>query len=59
MAMRVPPKLNADLESAAEIMGISKPEMFRKAIKIGLDNLKRIDYNIAKAIVDSSEKAAP
>lgn len=57
IALRMPPKLMADLNSAAEIRGISTPEMLRKATSIGLDVLKRLDYNIAKAILDSSEKA--
>lgn len=55
MSLRIPPKLMAGIVQAAEIMGLPKQDVLRMAASIGLEHLRRIDYNLEKAVVDASE----
>lgn len=62
MSVRIPPKLMARLILASKIMGIPKQEVLRQAAEIGLEHLRRIDYDTARAIIDAhegKEKPAP
>jgi hypothetical protein len=53
----MPPVLMERIKTAAERLGISVAEVIRMAAGIGLEHLRRIDYNIDSAICDAVESA--
>lgn len=54
-ALRIPPYLLSQVKETAELMQKSDQEIIRLATEIGLEHLRRIDYNLAKAVVDAAE----
>lgn len=54
-SIRIPKDLMIDVKRVAEIMNKSDAEVIRIATEIGLEHLRRIDYSIAKAVVDATE----
>lgn len=59
--IRVDAALEAKIEEAARLTGMAKSDLMRLAMRIGLEDLRRIDYDIAGAIVDAAkpETVAP
>lgn len=49
------PSLIAQIKEAAALMEKSDQEIIRLATEIGLEHLRRIDYSLAKAVVDAAE----
>ncbi|MFT4177508.1 MAG: hypothetical protein QM627_12760 [Luteolibacter sp.] len=55
-SVRIPSELLLEIKKVAEVMSKSDAEVIRLATEIGLEHLRRIDYEIAKAVVDAAEK---
>lgn len=55
LAIRIAPPLMERIKAVALKMGLSDSEVMRLAMEIGFEKLKRIDYNIPKAVVDAAE----
>jgi hypothetical protein len=55
MALRISPAQMAKIKEAAAIMGVADQEVIRLATEIGLEHLRRIDYSVARAVVDAVE----
>jgi hypothetical protein len=54
--LRMPKELMARIKAVAAEMEMSDQEVMRLCLKVGLEHLKRIDYDLAKAVVDAAEK---
>jgi hypothetical protein len=54
-AIRVPQPLLNRIRAAAERLGIPDAEVIRLATGIGLERLRRIDYDIDSAVNDAAE----
>lgn len=54
--LRLPRKLDDQIAHAAEMLGMSKQDTMRLAMSIGLEDLKRLDYNLAKALVSAARE---
>lgn len=56
-----PIRIDADLEQrideAARLTGLSKADVMRLAMRIGFEDLRRINYDLPVAVVDASEAA--
>jgi predicted DNA-binding protein len=50
--IRIPPALLTKIEFVAKQMDRSKQEIMRLAMEIGLEDLKRCNYDLAGAIVE-------
>lgn len=57
--IRIEPELDAKIEEAARLTGMSKAEVMRLAMRIGFEDLRRINYDIAGAVLDAAKPAAP
>lgn len=55
MALRIPPDLMQQIKEVGKIMGKADQEVIRLATEIGLEHLRRVNYNIASPILDASE----
>jgi hypothetical protein len=55
------PELQEKIAEAAKITGLPKQELIRLCTAIGIEDLRRINYDIAGAIVDKAKamKLAP
>ena len=49
------PELQEKIAEAAKITGLPKQEIIRLCTAIGIEDLRRIDYDIAGAIVDKAK----
>jgi hypothetical protein len=51
----IPNELHEMIEKASQLAGLSKQDTMRLAMRIGLADLKRCNYDIAGAIVDRAQ----
>ena len=58
LALRVPPALMARVKIAAEALGYSDAEVIRLAVSVGLERLRRINYDLGGAINDAAAGGA-
>lgn len=49
------PKLQAKVEEAGRRMGLPKQEIIRLCTAIGLEDLRRINFDLASAVVDKAK----
>lgn len=54
--LAIPNELLARVEDVAHRMHRSKQDIMRMAMEVGLEDLKRINYDITAAIVDAVER---
>ena len=52
----LPPELDEQIAIAAERLCMPKSEVMRMALAIGLEDLRRIDYKLAAAIVSAARQ---
>lgn len=52
--LAVPDELLSRLDEAALRMGRTRAQIMRDAIEIGLEDLRRCDYDLASAVVDKA-----
>jgi predicted DNA-binding protein len=57
-SLRMDERLSAKVEAAMEATGLSQAEILRMALAVGLEDMRRIDYDLASAIVNQA-KAMP
>ena len=55
--IRITPKLEASIEEAAAETEMPFQEVFRLACRVGLEHMRRINYDLAGAIEDAVEKS--
>jgi hypothetical protein len=55
----LPEALLQRMEDVAEIMGISRADVLRLAARVGLEDLARVNYDIAQLVVDAAHKRPP
>jgi hypothetical protein len=55
--IRIEPELEAKIEEAARLTGLSKADVMRLAMKIGFEDLRRINWNIPGVVVDAAQSA--
>ncbi len=55
--LAVPDELLSQLDEAALRMGRTRAQVMRDAIEIGLEDLRRCDYDVAAAVVDKAQAA--
>jgi DNA-binding MurR/RpiR family transcriptional regulator len=48
--IRIEPELDAKIEEAARLTGLSKADVMRLAMRIGFEDLRKIDYDLAGII---------
>jgi predicted DNA-binding protein len=53
--IRIEPELDAKIEEAARLTGMSKADVMRLAMRIGFEDLRRINYDIAGAVLDAAK----
>lgn len=58
LTIRVTPPLRLRIQTAADRLGISFAEAIRLAVGIGLERLRRIDYDVDGAINDAVDKTS-
>lgn len=56
--LRLPAQLQDKIATASGRLNMSKQEVMRLALEIGLEDLKRIDYDLAAAIADAARAEA-
>ena len=54
--MLLPETLLQRLDAVAEEMDMSRANVIRMATKIGLEQLKRVDFDIARLVVDANNQ---
>lgn len=52
--LALPHDLIAQIAFVAEQLGMSRQDTMRLSMRIGLEDLKRIDYRVDKSVVDSA-----
>lgn len=52
--LAVPNELLAQIDAAAAATGRTRSELMRLAIEVGLEDLRRIDYDLSGVIVDAA-----
>lgn len=52
--IRVDPELDAKINEAARLSGLSKADVMRLGMKIGFEHLRRIGYKVEGAVLDAS-----
>lgn len=57
--LAVPDELLCRLDEAAARMGRTRAQIMRDAIEIGLEDLRRCDYDLAGAVVDKAHAHRP
>jgi hypothetical protein len=57
-SLRMDERLLAKVEVAMQATGLSQAEILRIALAVGLEDMRRIDYDIAGAIVDKAKPAS-
>lgn len=55
----IPPDLADKIDQVSTFTGMSKAEIMRLAMRIGLEDLRRCNYDIAGAIVDQAQASGP
>lgn len=53
--LRIEPELDAKIEEAARLTGLSKADVMRLAMRIGFEDLRTINYDIAGAVVTAAK----
>jgi hypothetical protein len=56
-SLRMPDELLEKVEKAMRETGLSQAEVLRLCLAIGLEDLRRAQYDIPSAVVDKAEKA--
>lgn len=51
--VRISQEMEKEIEDACEETELSKQELIRLCIKVGLEYLQKIDFNLAKTIVEA------
>ncbi len=57
--IRIDAELEAKIEEAARMTSLSKADVMRLAMRIGFEDLRRINYDIAGAVLDAAKPAVP
>lgn len=58
--IRIDPELEAKIEEAARLTGLSKADVMRLAMRIGFEDLRKIDWNIPGVVAAAANpKAEP
>ena len=57
--IRLSPALLEKIQLAADLMGRTQQEVMRLAMEVGLEDLKRCNYDLAAAIVDAARADKP
>jgi hypothetical protein len=55
--IRIPKPLLERIKAAGEALGYSDAEVIRLAVSVGLERLRRINYDLSGAICDAAEKS--
>jgi predicted DNA-binding protein len=55
--IRMTPEMLAKVQLASEKTGISQADILRLCVSIGLEDLRRINYDLSTAILDASRKS--
>lgn len=53
--LRINPLLEQMIDEAARLTGMAKSDTMRLALRIGLEDLRRIDYDVPGAVVDKAK----
>jgi len=53
--IRVDAALEAKIEEAARLTGMAKSDVMRLAMRIGFEDLRRINYDVPAAVVDAAK----
>ena len=53
--IRIDADLEAKIEEAARMTSLSKADVMRLAMRIGFEDLRRINYDIAGAVLDAAK----
>jgi len=56
MPFRCDDELREKIDTAAEMTGLSKADIMRLAMQIGLIDLKRINYELAQVVSDKADE---
>ena len=56
--IRIDPELEAKIEEAARLTGFSKADVMRLAMRIGLEDLRRINYDLPSVVLDAAKPAS-
>ena len=54
--IRIPVKLLREIDAASSEIEMSKQETIRIAIRVGLERLRRVNYDLAGSVNDAAEK---
>lgn len=57
ISLRIADDLRADLEEAGRKLKMDTHQVMRLAMELGLEHFMRIDYNLAKSLIDASIEA--
>jgi len=57
--IRLPESLHERAKTAAARLHISNQDALRLALAIGLEDLERIDYQLARVVVDATKGKSP
>jgi predicted DNA-binding protein len=57
--VRFPEEVVERVRQVSESLGISFADTVRLATRIGLEDLKRVDYDLAQLVVDAAHKRPP
>jgi hypothetical protein len=57
--LAIDPELDATITEAAQKLGLPKSEVMRLALAIGLEDLRKIDFNLARLVSDAARPSAP
>lgn len=56
VSIRISDRLMSDLDAAKEELELSLHDTMRQSMKVGLEMLKRCDYDLASTVVDAGSK---
>jgi hypothetical protein len=59
LPIRFPEELMERVQSVAESLGMSVADTIRLATRVGLEDLKRVNYDLAQLVVDAVHKRPP
>jgi len=54
--VRMDDELRAEIRNAAEMMSWQDQDVIRLAVKIGLEKLRRVKFDLASAVLDASQE---
>lgn len=59
LPIRLPEELLERVQVVADALGMSVADTMRLSMRIGLEDLKRVDYDLAQLVVDAAHKRPP